>query len=40
MSVEPGNIALKRIYDDPADDDGCRVLAEYLAEPAETPSQV
>ncbi|SDJ82834.1 Uncharacterized conserved protein YeaO, DUF488 family [Cryobacterium psychrotolerans] len=30
MSVEPGNIALKRIYDDPADDDGCRVLVDRL----------
>jgi uncharacterized protein YeaO (DUF488 family) len=24
------NIALKRIYDDPADDDGCRVLVDRL----------
>ena len=31
------SIRIKRIYDDAAEDDGCRILAEYLADPA--PSQ-
>ena len=39
MSVEPRNIALKRVYDAPAADDGCRVPAANLAEPAEAPAQ-
>ena len=30
MEQKSGSFAIKRIYDDPADDDGCRVLVDRL----------